>query len=148
MSPGWYLTTNALIDRVPIPYQNIFTNIVTLSTSLRAARITLYSIEPGGTSGVTDYYRLYLKGVDSPKHSDYDDLFLQVLATQSGGKVVPGSNDVAVQIDQCLSDAKAYYVLTFKPLPAAHPNELHEIKVAVDRPGLTARTRYSYYAQP
>jgi len=148
MSPGWYLTTNALIDRVPITYQNIFTNIVTLSTSLRAARITLYSIEPGGTSGVTDYYRLYLKGVDSPKHSDYDDLFLQVLATQSGGKVVPGSNDVAVQIDQCLSDAKAYYVLTFKPLPAAHPNELHEIKVAVDRPGLTARTRYSYYAQP
>jgi hypothetical protein len=39
-------------------------------------------------------------------------------------------------------------VLTFNAPPAAHANEYHGLEVAIDKPGLTARTRTGFYAQP
>jgi len=32
--------------------------------------------------------------------------------------------------------------------PAAEPNEYHELRVQVDRPGLSGRTTSGYYNQP
>jgi hypothetical protein len=59
-----------------------------------------------------------------------------------------GIRDLSSLIDRCVTDAKTYYVLTYNPPPAAHPNEYHDIVIKVDRPGLTARTRIGYYSQP
>jgi VWFA-related protein len=93
-------------------------------------------------------YQQFLKGVSAPERVDYGDLDLQVLAVQSGGQVLFGSNDLATLIDQCVADASAYYVLSFKPPVAAHPNEYHDLTIQIDKPGLKARTRTGYYAQP
>jgi len=90
----------------------------------------------------------YVKGVSDPNHVDLGDLSLPVLATQTGGQVLMGSSDLTSLIDRCIADAKTYYVLTYNPPPAAHPDEYHGIEVKVDRPGLTARTRTGYYSQP
>ena len=70
-----------------------------------------------------------------------------MLAAQTGGQVLEGNNDLASLIDRCIADAKAYYVLTFHPGPAAHANEYRSLAVEVDKPGLKARTRTGYYAQ-
>jgi VWFA-related protein len=90
----------------------------------------------------------YLKGVDNPKHADLGGLLLPVLATQTGGQVPYGGNDLSIVIDRCITDARAYYMLTFNPPAAVHANEYHGIDVQVDKPGLTVRTRSGYYAQP
>lgn len=128
----------------------VFSDIVALSTNLREARMTLYSIDPRGAEmhGGNFMYRDFLKGVSTPAETQYGDLDLQVLATQSGGQVLFGSNYITSLIDHCIADASAYYSLTFNSPEAVHPNEYRGIKVKVDKPGLTARTRTGYYADP
>jgi VWFA-related protein len=148
VGPGWRLFSNASWDGGPRDEKILFNYIVSLSTALRRARITLYSIDPAGEGRGQFFYESYLKGVDEPKHADYGDLLLQVLARQSGGQVLFGNNDLASLIDRCVADAKAYYALTFDPPAAARPNEYHRIVVAVAKPGLSARTRAEYYAMP
>jgi VWFA-related protein len=148
LSSGWYMNSNVIENLRVLPLQNIFASITATSTALREARITLYSVDPQGVGHDKTFYRNYLKGVDEPKHADYGDLLLEVLATQSGGQVLFGNNDLASLIDRCMTDVKTYYVLTYNQPPAAHADEYHGIEVKVDRPGLKARTRTGYYAQP
>ena len=76
------------------------------------------------------------------------NLALQVLAAQSGGRVLNSDNDVAGEIATCVADANAFYVLSFDGLPGDGPNEYHALEIKIDKPGLTARTRSGYYAQP
>jgi VWFA-related protein len=148
LSTGWYINSTLIENRRVLPLQNIFTSVTATSTALREARITLYSIDPQGVGHDKFFYQNYLKGVDEPKHADYGDLLLEVLVTQSGGQVLFGNNDLASLIDRCVTDAKTYYVLTYNPLPAAHPDEYHGIEIKIDKPGLKARTRTGYYSQP
>jgi VWFA-related protein len=128
--------------------RGIYSTIASMSTALREARITLYTVVP--LSGVArDYnYLQYIKGVSDPKHVDIGDLLLPVLSTQTGGQVLTGSSDLPELINRCIADARNYYQLTFIPPPAKHPDEYHSIEVVIDKPGLMARTRTGYYAQP
>jgi hypothetical protein len=75
-------------------------------------------------------------------------LALQVLAYQSGGRVLNLNNDVAGEIEACDADANIFYVLSFDALPGDGPNEYHALEIKIDKPGLAARTRSGYYAQP
>ena len=62
--------------------------MVGLSTQLRQARITLYSVDPLVSNqgvGRTSYYQEFLKGVSKPSQVNVGNLSLQVLAVQSGG---------------------------------------------------------------
>jgi len=147
VSPGWHLISNYSWNGSQKDQEILFDSIVSASTELRAARMTVYSIDPAGVGRGQWAYQSYLKGVDSPRHADFGSLMLQVLAAQTGGQVLEGNNDLAGLIDRCIADAKAYYVLTFHPGPAAHPNEYHSLAVQVDKPGLKVRTRTGYYAQ-
>jgi len=150
MSPGWRLYSNRLWYGLGNKggAKSLFNYIASLSTALRAARMTVYSIDPLGAAHGQWRYEAYLKGATTPGESDYADLLLPVLATQTGGQVLAGNNDLASLIGQCTQDANAYYVLTFAQPPAEHANEYHEVEVRVGKPGLTARTRTGYYAQP
>ena len=148
LGSGWNVTSNPMSFGGPKKLQNIYAYISSLSTALREARITLYSVVP--LSGVArgDTLMQYVKGVSDPKHADLGDLSLPVLATQTGGQFLTGSSDLPALIDRCIADARAYYQLTFIPPPASHPDEYHGIEVVVDKPGLKARTRAGYYSQP
>ena len=79
----------------------IFNEIVGLSTALRRSHITVYSIDPLGMNDAgstrTFYYESFVKGVKKPNQSQFGDLALQVLATQTGGQVLNSSNDLAAQ---------------------------------------------------
>ncbi len=130
----------------------LFNSVVQFSQQLRDARITLYSIDPLGMNDAgsfrTFYYQSFLKGVTAVKKVDSGNLALQVLATQSGGLVLNSSNDFQKLMLTPLTDAKAFYTLSFDAPPADHADEYHSLEVKVDKPGLTARTRTGYYAQP
>lgn len=152
VSPGWPLLTgprNELSDKAQ---QTLFNNIVMLSDSLRRARITLYSIDPLGTADAggfrTSYYEEFVKGVKKARQVQLGNLALQVIATQSGGRVLISNNDVASEIASAVADANAFYVLTFEGLAGDGPNEYHALEIKLDKPGLKALTRTGYYAQP
>ena len=152
MSPGWALLTGPSVQLTAKDQQNIFSTIVALSAQLRQARIALYAVDPLGTGDAgrfrTFYYEQFLKGVTAPAKAQFGNLALQVLADQSGGRVLNSNNDIASEIETCIRDANAYYVLSYDPPPADGPNDYHAIEVKIDRPQLKAQTRSGYYAQP
>jgi VWFA-related protein len=152
ISPGWPLLSGPGIQLTAKYKQELFNDIVALEDGLRRARITLYSIDPLGMADAaglrTSYYLEFVKAVKKPSQVQIGNLGLQVLATQSGGRVLNSSNDIAGEIATCIADANAFYVLSFDGLAGDGPNDFHSLDVKIDQPGLTARTRFGYYAQP
>jgi VWFA-related protein len=151
VSPGWPILSGPRIDLTYQQQNQIFSTVVGLSTQLRQARITLCSVNPLGSNeglGRELYYQDFLKGVSKPSQVNVGDLSLQVLAVQSGGLALAANNDVASLLQKCLADTPAYYELSFVPAQADHRDEYHNLLVQVAKPGLTARTRTGYYAQP
>lgn len=152
ISPGWPLLTGPNIQMTNKVQASIFATAVDLSNALRHADITLSSIDPLGTNDAgsfrTSYYEQFVKGLKKPSQAQLGNLGLQVLAAQSGGRVLNSSNDIAGEIATCLGDASAYYLISFDAVPADRPDEYHALDVKLDKPGLTAHTRTGYYAQP
>lgn len=148
ISPGWRAFSRDSWLLSEKDEEGLYGAIAQLSTVLRLARVTLYSLDPLGASHPEFYYENFLKGANSPHHVDYGDLMLEVIATQSGGMAVSGDNDLSDLIARCVADARNYYILTYTPPKPDRPNEYHAIQVQVDKPGLKARTRTIYYAQP
>ncbi len=156
VSPGWPLLARAASDLTSADQRQIFNAIVNTSTALRLGHITLYSVVSRGVAGtdVSEFseYTQFLQGVKSPSQAYPPNLALSVLAVQSGGLVLNGSNDLpaamAHDIAKSAGDARSFYVLTFRGSHADRANEYHSLQVKVNQPGATARTRTGYYAQP
>jgi VWFA-related protein len=151
VSPGWPLLTGPRIELSAKQQDGLFSQIVGLSTQMREANITLYAVDPRGTGVLGPgnfYYQEFLKGVSKPGQVQPADLSLQVLATQSGGQVLFGSNDVSNLLQKAVADAEAYYELSFQPPPSEKRDAYHSLEVKVDQSGLTARTRTGYYSHP
>jgi VWFA-related protein len=161
ISPGWPLLASTGTEMYSKGKEQLFSTLVTVSTALRQARITLYSIDPQGATGggfgrpqTRDEafgrfsYESYLKGVSSAKEMMPPNLSLQVLVTRSGGRVLTTGNDIPSQIDDCVSDTKAFYVLSFESISSEKPNDYHNLELKVDKPGLIVHTSAGYYTQP
>jgi len=174
LGPGWPLLPNSEVRLSPKSRDALFYNLVRVSTALREARVTLYNINPlitevsplGWDDGrgqavvsddsaiaehvkpfLPDYYKNFLKGVDSANKVLIGNLALQVLAEQSGGQVINATNDIACSIASCLEDARSFYTLSFDSPVAGHSNEYHSLQVKIGKPGFTGRTRTGYYSQ-
>jgi VWFA-related protein len=151
VSPGWPLLTGPRIELDSKQQQQLFASIVGLSTRLRQARITLYSIDPLGADESqvrASYYKEFVKGVREANQVQPADLALQVIATQSGGLALDFNNDVAALLQRCLADTQAYYELSFDPPPADQRDAYHHLEIKLAKPGLTARSRQGYYVEP
>jgi len=150
ISTGWTFLASPRVQLSAKDQEGLFSNIVAVSDALQRARITLYNVDPAGSGGNTfkNFYKSYVKGVTAAKQAETGNLGLQVLAYQSGGLVLTSSNDLAGEIATCVNDANAFYSLSFEAAPGDGPNEYHALAVTVDKPGVEARTRSGYYAQP
>jgi VWFA-related protein len=146
--PGWPLLERVGMQSSAQGEQRIFNAIVDLSTTLREAHMAVYSVTLGQPQLGTYLYQDYVKGIKTAEKANPANLGLKVLAVQSGGQVIAPDNDIAGQIDRCIQDAGAYYAISFNPPPADKANEYHDLKVEVDKPGLSARTNTGYYNQP
>jgi len=151
-SPGWPLLSGSEAEITSKDRQNFFNSIVTASNRLRQGHITLYSIDPLGLADAAgirvSLYQEFLKGVSSPQRAAPGEPGIAGASVQSGGRVFNSSNDIAGEIARCAADADASYVLSFDSARADQVNEYHSIAVRVDKPGIAARTRTGYYAQP
>jgi VWFA-related protein len=148
IGPGWPLLSGPEFGQPTGKEQRrIFDLIVEFSTNLRESDTTIYSVSSGDLAADSYFYHSYLKGVRSPGDEDNADLNVKVLAIQSGGLVLGPSNDLTDQLDRCVRDASAYYVLSFDPPRADKADEYHDLKLQVDKPKLTVRTSTGYYNQ-
>ncbi len=145
---GWPTLESYEMQVSPEERQGEFDSIVNLSTWLREARIALYSVSSDESGAGAYLYEGYLKGVKLAAKAGPPNLGLKVLAVQSGGRVLGPDNDLAGQIENCVRDAGAYYTISFDPPRADHPNEYHDLKIQIDKPGLKVRTSTGYYNQP
>ena len=152
LSPGWPILSGPNVQLSSKNEASLFGSIVSLTTALNQARITLYSVDPLGADeavgGRNFFYREFLKPVTAAKNAQAGNLALQVFTVHSGGLVMSASNDIAAQITRCVADAGSYYTLTMDAAPSDQPNPYHSIQVKIAQPGLTARTRSGYYVQP
>jgi len=158
ITPGWPLlradpTSNDPDQGLSSKEQKeMFGTIVALSDKLRQARISIYQIDPSGLADAdrlgTSDYKQFEKGAKAANQVQVASLGLQILADQTGGKVLNSSNDMAGEIANCLADARGFYTISFEAPAGDGPNEYHALQIKVDKPGLTARTRQGYYAQP
>jgi VWFA-related protein len=152
ISPGWPIFDNPNVIISSKEQRNIFATIVQLSTAMRQADLTLYSIDPGGpidaASARSFLWEDFTKPVRKPGKADPGDLALQVMVQHTGGKIFLGSNDINGEIRKCTTDALAWYSLSFDPQRADAPDTWHDIEVRVNKPGVVVRTRNGYYAQP
>jgi len=152
ISPGWPLLSGERSELSASQMQDTFHSVVKLSTALREAHITLYSIDSLGTAGVgesqSSYYENFTKALTTPHNAQLGSLGLQVLSTQTGGRAIFGNEMIQNSINHCISDLDSIYTLTIAPAPADNPNQFHELTIKLAPPGLKARTRNGYYAQP
>jgi VWFA-related protein len=151
VSPGWPLLSGPNTDLDSKEQQQIFRDIVAVSTQLRQARVTLYNVSPLGAGESVfraSYYEEFLKGVSKPGQVSIGNLALQVLAVQSGGLAFDSTNDIAGALQNCLADTVPYYEISFASAPADKPDEYHQLEIKVAKPGLIARTRRGYYTSP
>jgi VWFA-related protein len=144
LGPGWPLLTERFFIQTDVSRETYYRQIAGLQNKLREARITIYSLFT--IAGVTNtLYEGYLKPVREIRKMEIGDMALQALAVHTGGRVLDPSNDVKGQIDSCVAEIGEYYTLAFMPPYTDKRDEYHDLKVQVNRPGVTVRTITGYY---
>jgi VWFA-related protein len=147
VGPGWPLLTERFFIESPESRQNYFHQLVALTKQLREARIAVYNVAP--IVGVTrELYKDYLKPVTEARKMEIADLAVEVLAVNTGGRVLDPGNDLKALLLQCESDIGPYYTVTFEPPQATGADEFHSLHMQVKGDGLAARTVTGYYDQP
>ena len=150
VSPGWPLLSSPGLNYDDQQQQLLFRQAVVMSTLLRRANVTFYTVNPvGAEEGAHQLdYDVFLKGASKSSQALPGYTSLQIMSIQSGGLALTGSNDIAGQLQRCMADFTAYYELSFDPPPGDRRDDLHTLQVKVSQPGVTARTRTIYYSQP
>jgi VWFA-related protein len=151
LGPGW---------PTPVPPQSALTEVdlrnqrtyyavaIQIAKLLHEGRLVLY----GGYSAGDFYMRDFLKPVKEVSDVDARILRLNVLAIKSGGKgELPETNRdrvVMEALEHVAAEANSFYELSFDAPMAQIAEEFHQLRVTLDRPGLSARTITGYYEQP
>ncbi|HEX3661310.1 MAG TPA: VWA domain-containing protein [Acidobacteriaceae bacterium] len=152
ISPGWWTFDSPDLLISNKQQRTFFSMLVGYGAAMRNANMTLYAVDPRGTNDAGNLYEFiwqsFVKPVKRPNQAQPGNLALQVMAANSGGRVLLGSNDIAGEIARCAEDASAWYTVSFDPARGDEPDTWHSIEVKVDKPGVTVRTRNGYYAQP
>ena len=149
ISPGWPLISGPQVYLTAKEQDQIYGEVISLSTQMRQNNLTIYNINPVGAGeslNRADYYESFLQGVTKPGDAQLADLSIQVLAVHSGGVAIESNSDVNGMIQKCLTDAQSWYEITYDPALGEKPNEYHHIDVKLNQRGLVARTLDGYYA--
>jgi hypothetical protein len=69
-----------------------------------------------------------------------------LIADETGGRAIVGTNDPAPVLRQMLVDTSGYYLLGYTSTEAPRDGKFHEITVRVKRKGIEVRARKGYWA--
>jgi VWFA-related protein len=153
VGPGWPLLSDVEFQQLsPKARKGFFAETVSVLHDLRAAQVTVDQVGPRDATRDSEIARVNLhqltSGTALPENAGPGSLALQVLAEQTGGRVMATSNDVAGDLGKIIGDADWYYAMSFGAPPAQNGVELHSLEVKVSRPDLHVRTMTAYYTEP
>jgi VWFA-related protein len=81
-----------------------------------------------------------------PDQRNFDTMI--VLADRTGGKASYNTNDIEGAVQRALADGQFTYTLGFYPTHNTWDGKFHNLKVQVNKKGLTLRHRKGYFASP
>jgi VWFA-related protein len=90
-------------------------------------------------------------GIGSPRQNFFEDQDgMSYLARETGGTFMKDNNDFNKGVQRVLEDQKGYYLLGYRPDastfdPKTGQLRFHNLKVKLNRPGLTVRSRTGFY---
>jgi VWFA-related protein len=152
IGPGWPMLQGPGYQTSQAAERSVFNSIVETTRTLREARITMYNANQADPAALghmgPDYYKNFLKGVSAANRAESGDLAVPVFAVHSGGLVMSRGDDLVRELNRCIAEAAAYYTLSFDPPNADHTDEYHDLRVTIDKAGMTARTNAGYYSEP
>ncbi len=140
-----------------------------LANLLMAARMRLYTIDPGGvqplqpTIVATPINTKPLGGTVYQGQSSSDEAaeyamaqgpafeanqLLTVLTGMTGGRAYFGRNDVEVALREAEIEGTSDYAISYAPLNGDFHGEYRRIQIRTKVDGVVARTRLGYYASP
>lgn len=110
------------------------------------ANTSIYTIDPRGmtTSAFGIEHNVGLERDRAYMRETAD--WLRVMADETGGRAIVGSNDFLRGLRQMLQDSSSYYLIGYNSTRAPTDGKFHEIKVRVKRPGVDVRARKGYWA--
>ena len=111
------------------------------------ANVNIYSIDPSGLGGVVDEGVAALPDIGSGSNPGLDQKqeFLRTVAENTGGIAIANVRDFAPGVAQIFRENGSYYLLGYESPNAKPDGKFHKIDVAVNRPGVTVRTRRGFY---
>ena len=71
---------------------------------------------------------------------------MEMLAHDTGGRAFYNQNDIDHAIREVVSESNMTYTLAYYPSGGEPDGKFHEIKISVERPGVSLRYRRGYYA--
>jgi len=139
IGPGWPVKSGG---------EYTFDEVVEFSTRLREAQIVLSSLPTWADAEHESLSQDFLTGLKNAKDGSPFDMALEVLAVESGGRVMERAIDLKGSIETCVANANHFYTLTFDPPRASVVDEYHDLKIKMANPDLIARTNSGYYDEP
>lgn len=150
--PGYAMASYALGQGslLSIDTRNVSQELDQIVRRANASEITFYTVDARGLaaeglSASNDDPLLSRPGVSFLARQDSQE-GMMLLARETGGLALLNSNDLRPGLSRIYQDASAYYSIgiTLTKLPAA---AYQDVRVDVNRPGLTVRARRGYAAR-
>ena len=133
-----------------------------LIRSATKSNVSIYAIDPRGLSDMGDF-AIELNGLPADGGDGLSDQQLQslgprglqnelrlqhnslrTLAEETGGFAVINTNSFENTFNRIVEENSSYYVLAYYPPNPKRDGKFHNIRVRVNRPGLTVRARRGY----
>ena len=133
-----------------------------LIRSATRSNVSIYGIDPRGLSGMSDF-DIELNGLPAGGGDGLSDQQLRslgprglqnelrlqhnsllTLAEETGGFAVINTNSFESTFNRIVEENSSYYVLAYYPPNPKRDGKFHNIRVRVNRPGLTVRARRGY----
>lgn len=103
------------------------------------------------TTGLTPQNAGAMVGVGSPRQNFFEEQDgMNFISRQTGGIFIKDNNDFNKAVRRVLEDQKGYYLIGYRPDastfdPRTGQVRFHNLKVKLNRPGLTVRSRTGFY---
>jgi VWFA-related protein len=149
--PGYAMASYALgqTSLLALDARNFSQELDQIVRRANAAEITFYTVDARGLEGEggsasNDDPLLSRPGVSFLARQDSQE-GLVMLARETGGLALLNSNDFGKGLERVYQDTSVYYSIgvTLSKLPAGY----QQVRVEVNRPGVTVRTRRGYAAR-
>jgi VWFA-related protein len=139
------LSTNAMLAS-----ENLYHDLEITFQSASRSNTSIYTLDPRGLAA-SAYEPADTFSARVSQEQDHQTLgqeidSLRIIADQTGGRAIVGSNDPLPALKQMMRDSSGYYLLSYTSTEKPRDGKFHPISVQVNRKDVEFRARKGYWA--